>query len=236
MSLRTLPPLRPHHRVHARHCTVLSMGDSLGIELGWGLQAEFANAPWINLVQVGKVSTGLSNSWYYNWPVELDKFLALYHPNVVVAFLGANDVRNLYYKNQLAVFGSPEWHKAYSAFVLQLVDETRRAHATLVWVGLPVMQATPYGDGIRAINNTVAAALRGQPNTAFITTEPVLASPSGAFLDTGVVNGVSQSLRSGDGIHMSVTGENVVSTFVDEQLAQLLNVGLTPAAPAVLQP
>jgi hypothetical protein len=35
---------------------------------------------------------------------------------------------------------------------------------------------------------------------------------------------------------MSVTGENVVSTFVDEQLAQLLNVGLTPAAPAVLQP
>jgi len=231
----TLRPVRAHH-IATRHCTVLSMGDSLGIELGWGLQSEFANAPWITLEEVGKVSTGLSNSWFYNWPVELQHFLALYHPNVVVAFLGANDVRNIYAGNQLALFGSSTWHRAYSALVLQLVRETRAAHATLVWVGLPIMQPTPYGQGIHAINDTVAAALRGQPGTAFIDTEPVLASPAGAFQSSGTVNGVSQTLRSGDGIHMSPVGENVVATYVDQQLALLLHVGLTPALAEVLRP
>lgn len=231
----TLRPVPVHH-VAARHCTVLSMGDSLGIELGWGLQSEFANAPWITLEEVGKVSTGLSNSWFYNWPQELQHFLVQYHPNVVVAFLGANDVRNIYANNQLALFGSAAWHRAYGKLVLQLVRETRAAHATLVWVGLPIMQPTPYGQGIHAINATVASALRGQPGTAFINTEPVLATPTGAFQSSGVVNGVVQTLRSGDGIHMSPVGENVVATYVDQQLALLLHVGLTPALSEVLHP
>lgn len=231
MSLRTLPA----HHYATRHCTVLSMGDSLGIELGWGLQSEFANAPWIHLIEVGKVSTGLSNSWYYNWPKELAHFLAMYHPNVVVAFMGANDVRNIYAGNQLAIFGSSAWHKAYSKLVQQVVAETKKAHATLVWVGLPIMQPSPYGKGIHAINNTVALALRGRPGTAFINTEPVLADPSGAFQSSGVVNGVVQTLRSGDGIHMSSVGENVVATFVDQQLALLLHTSLVPAAVALLR-
>jgi hypothetical protein len=231
----TLRPVPAHH-ITSRHCTVLSMGDSLGIELGWGLQSEFANAPWITLEQVGKVSTGLSNSWFYNWPNELQHFLGQYHPNVVVAFLGANDVRNIYANNQLALFGSAAWHRDYGKLVLQLVRETRAAHATLVWVGLPIMQATPYGLGIHAINATVASALRGQPGTAFIDTEPVLATLAGTFQSSGPVNGVVQTLRSGDGIHMSAVGENVVATYVDQQLAFLFHVGLTPALSEVLHP
>ena len=95
--------------------------------------------------------------------------------------------------------------------------------------------ALPYGKGIHAINNTVASALRGQPGTAFINTEPVLADPSGAFQSSGVVNGVVQTLRSGDGIHMSSVGENVVATFVDQQLALLLHTSLVPAAVALLR-
>ena len=221
-------------RIRKPHCTVLSIGDSLGIELGWGLATEFARSPWINLVQVGKVSTGLTNGWFYNWPKHLNAFLAMYHPNVVVAFMGANDEQNFFVNNQLAVFGSAAWHKIYGQQVRLLAAEAARYHATFVWGGLPVMQATPYGHGIHALNNTVATALRHVPGTAYINTEPVLAGPAGQFLPTAYVNGVAEQLRSGDGIHMDYAGEQVVSTFVTQQMDLLLHVHVVPAAPAAI--
>jgi hypothetical protein len=222
------------HRVRHPSCTVLSIGDSLGIELGWGLQTEFARSPWIHLDQVGKVSTGLTNSWFYNWPQHLDAYLAEYHPNVVVAFMGANDEQNFFINNQLNVFGSAGWHKIYGRDVRLMAAEAAKYHATFVWVGLPVMQATPYGHGIHALDNTVATALRHVPGAAFIDTEAVLAGPSGQFLPSAYVNGVPELLRSGDGIHMSYAGEQVVATFVAEQLDALLHVHVVPAAPAAI--
>ena len=230
MSLRPRTKGRPPRP----HCTVLSIGDSLGIELGWGLATEFARSPWINLVQVGKVSTGLTNGWFYNWPKHLNAFLAMYHPNAVVAFMGANDEQNFFVNNQLAVFGSAAWHKIYGQQVRLMAAEAARYHATFVWVGLPVMQATPYGHGIHALNNTVATALRHVPGTAYINTEPVLAGPSGQFLPDAYVNGAHQILRSGDGIHMDYAGEQVVATFVTQQLDLLLHVHVVPAAPAAV--
>ena len=62
------------------HCTVLEIGDSLGNDLGWGLTRHLAATSGLNLVQVDKSSTGLSNSWFYDWPDHLAAYLHQYHP------------------------------------------------------------------------------------------------------------------------------------------------------------
>lgn len=225
----TTSALRPIHR---RLCTVLSIGDSLGIELGWGLATEFARTPWVHLIQVGKVSTGLTNAWFYDWPAHLSSYLAQYHPNVVIAFMGANDEQNFFVNNQLDLFGSVRWRAIYAQQVRRMAAAAARYHATLVWVGLPVMQNTPYGHGIRAINALVASTLRHVSGSAFIPTEATIAGPSGQFLPSAFVNGAPVSLRSDDGIHMSYAAEQVVATFVTQQLNAVLHVHVAPAAPA----
>ena len=60
----------------ARHCTILEIGDSLGTDLGEGLRLQLEKNPAITLVVKTTVAAGLTNSWFYNWPGRLKKFLA----------------------------------------------------------------------------------------------------------------------------------------------------------------
>lgn len=65
-------------------CRVLEIGDSLGDDLGFGLYKELGHTPGLSLLVTDKSSTGLSASWFYNWPQHFKKFLAQDRPNLVV--------------------------------------------------------------------------------------------------------------------------------------------------------
>src|SRR5271170_5768505 len=53
------------------HCRLLEIGDSLGDDLEYGLRHELKRTPGLKLIQRNKTSTGLSASWFYNWPAHL---------------------------------------------------------------------------------------------------------------------------------------------------------------------
>src|ERR1035437_8182946 len=59
----------------SRHCTILEIGDSLGTDLGKGLHLQLEKSPSFTLVVKTTVAAGLTNSWFYNWPGHLKKFL-----------------------------------------------------------------------------------------------------------------------------------------------------------------
>jgi hypothetical protein len=50
------------------------------------------------------------------------------------------------------------------------------------------------------------------------------------------VNGVSTSLRSGDGLHLTYQGALVMATFVVRQLALIFHYPLSAHTPALLAP
>ncbi len=55
--------------------TVLEIGDSLGIDLGWGMQWALQSYPNVTLLQAAKGDSGLANVGFYNWPAALQAAL-----------------------------------------------------------------------------------------------------------------------------------------------------------------
>jgi hypothetical protein len=50
----------------------------------------------------------------------------------------------------------------------------------------------------------------------------------------GDVNGNPENLREPDGIHYSFTGEDVIATYVIDEIASIFHVQLAPTNPAVI--
>lgn len=220
--------------VRAPHCTVLEIGDSLGNDLGWGLQRQLAGVPWITWEQMDRPSTGLANSWFYNWPSHLTTLLAQYHPDIVLVCLGGNDEQSMSIKGRSVGFATSAWQSTYLGYVKEVLRLATAANAEVLWIGMPVMQPAYYNQGMVLLNSLYARSVRDTPGAAFLPTRALLANGQGAFEATGVVNGVATALRSPDGIHFSESGENVLATYVATQLGVLFHVHLTPEEPAYL--
>jgi len=122
---------------------VLEVGDSLGIDLGWGLSDELPGSRH-RLVVAAVGDTGLAEPSYYDWPAQLIVDLRLYHPATVVVFLGANDVESFYSNNRFLPFGSPGWAAYYGGRVAKMMDEAVGAGAKVLWVGMPPMEGRVF--------------------------------------------------------------------------------------------
>ena len=214
-----------------RECTVLEIGDSLGNDLGWGLQREL-NYPWLHLVQEDKSSSGLANAWFYNWPAHLATYLHQYHPDIVLVMLGGNDQQSYYVRGVYENVGSASWRATYRHYVTQVIDMARGAGAQVLWVGLPVMQPAFYSQGAAMLDAQYAAAVAHSHNAAYLPTWHLFSTPSGTFRASAPVNGSVQGLRSSDGIHFSAIGEDLLSTYVVDQMGRLFHLPLRASQPA----
>lgn len=216
------------------HCTVVEIGDSLGNDLGWGLQRHVTAASGLTLHQLDRSATGLANTSYYNWSTTLASAMVQYRPDVVLICLGGNDEQGFEVAGTAVHFGTSAWRTAYLARAQQLVQEATSAGAEVVWVGLPVMQDAGYGAGIETLNGIYQQAVDASPMGVYVGTWSLFAGPSGAFRSRGLVNGQPATLRQPDGIHLSLSGEDVVATYVLRTFAAAGHINLVPTDPAVI--
>ncbi len=209
----TLAPL-PQRKV-----TLLEVGDSLGIDLGWGLDWALSNDPHVTVVADAKGDTGLANTGYYNWPVVLRSELASVHPQVVVVFLGANDVQNFYQNGTYCAFGSPAWKAAYGARVAAMMDEVLTAKARLVWVGEPIMQSPSFSSKMALIDSIFRQEAASHPGVVYLPSWPLFATAAGTFNGgTTDITGTPEALRDPDGIHLATGGEDLLAREVVRKL------------------
>jgi hypothetical protein len=216
------------------HCTVLEIGDSLGNDLGWGLARELPTGSGVELTQLDKSSTGLANSSFYDWPTQLATDLNLYHPQLVIVCLGGNDEQGMTVDGSVVQFSTTAWESAYLARVEQLIDEATAHGAFVLWVGLPIMQQPSYGQGVEILNSIYQQAVASHSKASFVSTWSLLANPEGEYEPTAIVNGAPATLREPDGIHYSLSGENVIATYVLEEIASIYHVQLLPDSPAMI--
>lgn len=216
------------------HCTVLEVGDSLGNDLGWGLAREVAPTSGLRLVQLDKSASGLAHPSFYDWPTQLAAALPRYRPQLVVICLGGDDLQGMEVNGAAVQFGTQSWTAAYVARAHQLAAEATRAGAFVLWVGMPVMRPAVYDRGMEQLDTDFQAAIAGLPAARFLSTWALFAGPSGQYQANAVVNGSQTGLRESDGIHLSLVGENVVATYVLQQMATIYGVRLAPTAPATI--
>ena len=215
----------------SRHCTILEIGDSLGTDLGEGLRLQLEKSPLITLVVKTTVAAGLTNSWYYNWPGRLKKFLARYRPQLLIVFLGANDEQAMVVNGHAAPFDTHAWRSKYESNVTTMMKEADAARCVVMWVGMPIMNPFGYRQKIQVINSIFSDAALKMPDATFLSTWEFMADAKGNFRFNARVNGKLQSIRTPDGIHLTYMGQNLLATYVVTQLRLTYGLALKPAYP-----
>jgi hypothetical protein len=216
------------------HCTVVEIGDSLGNDLGWGLARQVAPTSGLNLVQLDDSATGLANSSFYDWPVQLAAALRQYHPRLVLVCLGGDDEQGMKVDGTAVQFPTPPWKSAYLARVRQVISEATQSGAYVLWIGMPIMQQPSYSQGMQILNALYLEGVTSEPSATFVSTWSLFSNAQGAFQSNAVVNGAPTSLRQPDGIHYSLAGENVIATYVLGKMASIYHVRLAPTNPSVI--
>jgi uncharacterized protein len=210
--------------------TILSVGDSLGEDLGWGMAAVLASDPHVRVVQDAVGSTGLANVAYYDWAAHLASDLARSKPQIVVVMLGGNDAVNFIQGGQYASFGSTLWRKLYGQRVHTLIAEARRAHARVVWVGMPVMATTSVlrNADMRDLNSVYQQQAESGGSALFVSTWKLFQGPRGGFAAyLRSPGGALEEVRDTDGVHIAPpAGDELVASAVVAAIDGTYGLGL----------
>ena len=223
------PPLQSPTVSHP--LTLLSIGDSIGEDLGFGLGDVFSTDPDVRVVQEALEDTGLARSDYYSWPAALEADLRQYHPEIVVVMLGANDMQSFSIGNgrylSFSVTAVP-WWQAYAARVALVMEEATSAGAHVMWVGLPPMgagSAVPVGFP-QKLNGVFYAEARSHPGVAYFPASRVLADKHGGFVLYMSINGSIEQIRSTDGVHLLPAGYDMLAQALVQPMERAWHVNL----------
>jgi uncharacterized protein len=212
----------------AQPLTLLSIGDSVGEDLGMGLGDAFSNDPAVHVIQKGVESTGLSRSDYYNWPGALQADLEKYHPRIVVVMLGANDAQAFYQNGGWLSFGTSAWWTAYSNRVALVMDEATAAGARVMWVGLPPLgpaSTVPAGFP-KQVSKVFAQQAASHPGVTYFSAAKILSSKSGGFTQYLQINGSLEQIRYPDGVHLAPAGYDLLGRALIQPMQQAWHVNL----------
>jgi len=220
----TLVNIKPAQRI--KDCTVLVVGDSMASNLGWGLSNILGKTSGINLILKGKSSTGLANSWFYDWTKELPLMLAENKPDVVIVFIGANDYQSERIDSVVEPFAGKAWLENYTHQITALEAEANAAGAFVVWVELPIMRPPGYAIGINELTKIQEKVVVANREAIYLNIRPVISSFTGNYSENAIVNGRLEKIRGDDGIHFSSIGQRALATFVIEKLNQIFHVDI----------
>ncbi len=227
-------PKAPATKYPVGHCRILEVGDSVGNNLGWGLANQLLGTPGITLIQKDRPSTGLSNSWFYNWDYHVRLYLNQYHPHLLIVCLGANDEQNVVIKGHVVTFATKPWRIFYRSQIAKIAADAARLGVHVLWVGMPVVRGYSYAQGMAMLNSLYASSSTTVRGTTFLPTWPLLATKAGAFRPYGAVNHHWVVLRSPDGVHLSYDGEQVFATYAAQQISIIYHITLKAKHPAII--
>lgn len=205
---------------------VLVVGDSLGIDLGWGFTPQLDEHNGLSAVDDAFMSSGLVRTDYYDWPAHLRADMAQVHPDVVVSLFGTNDQQAIGTARGLAEPDTPAWDRAYAARVRQIGAIVHAAGATLVWMSLPRMGpqsvlSQQYVADLVALDRGAVSRL---PRTTFVDAWQVFTTPQGGY--TPYVELAPRLWELGhapDGTHLTPAGASVIDALGVASLDHLLH-------------
>lgn len=207
----------PTKRVQFRYRSkVLVIGDSLGIDLGWGFTPSLPDGSYLSVTDDAVGSTGLVRSDFYNWPRKLRDELRALHPTVVVALFGANDQQPIHTSKGLAEVGTRAWGRAYGARVRQMVDIVVASGAAIAWVGMPRMgpRADVSPRFVNQVNAIDLAALRNTSLGRFVSLHTLFTTRSGGYSPYIRLGRTVELGHQPDQVHLTPWGASAIDSLV----------------------
>lgn len=203
--------------------SVLVIGDSLGIDLGWGFVPD---SRFLRVTDDSMGSTGLVRQDFYNWPAHLRADLRAVHPTVVIALFGANDDQAIETAHGTYEVGTAAWSAAYKGRIRQLRSIVSASGAYLAWVALP--RVAPTADIPQSFVATVIrlgrAAMRGDHKGWWVSTATLFTTATGAYTPLVYLpHHVIEVGHQPDGLHLTPAGATAVDALAVATLVRRIN-------------
>ena len=211
-----LPTIAKPTKAHP--LTVLAIGDSIGIDLGLGLQRIMGDTGYYKVIVDGKISTGLSRPDYFNWPAQLELDLQRYHPDVVVALFGLNDPQGMRNASGNLVTFSKPWFDEYSRRVDKILELGTSGGRRMMWAGGPIVSNAHLRHDMNALNGVYRKQVRLYPNAFYFNTWKYTSSNGTYTAYLTDPKGNHFLARTGDGDHFTNQGEDYLARIAYAQI------------------
>lgn len=215
---------------------LLVVGDSLAIGLSLSLRRSVAELDGLELIEEGKVSSGLANPKYYDWGKALRVFVDKYKPDVVVVMMGANDAKYINVNEKPRAPGNPNktWPEVFSMRVEDFLSVLQEKNIRNYWIGLPIMGDAAYAKQAQVMNDIVINECAKFKASRYLDTWSLLADNQGGY-STFLANekGVKIKVRANDKVHFTVAGGDILAQSFLTALGR--DVEIVPKKPAGAQ-
>jgi hypothetical protein len=187
-------------------------GDSFGDGIWWALDQQLRGERDIALHRLSQPSTGFTSYGHVNLLEDTRARLDRQPVDIAIISFGANDTQNISVDGRPVHYMSDEWRQVIGARVDAVVGLLRARGIQVYWVGLPRMRSATYEGKARALNNFFAGRMRAA-GVPFIDTVASTSDTQGHYVDRlpNPRTGRLMMARSGDGIHMTMTGYTILT-------------------------
>ena len=196
---------------------IMMVGDSVMGDIAFSMKRLAKKDTQWQVLDYHKVSSGLSNQEYYNWPKVFEQLSTDFKPNYVVMFLGTNDAQGIIDNKKGYAFRNDTWANIYTQRMQKMLDIAKAHNIKVIWIQLPRMERSDFDSKISYIENVQEKLIEQQNNIPFVKVNDVFA-PNGHYVSNIKIGTHSLSLRAPDGIHLSSEGANQVANKVMEIL------------------
>jgi lysophospholipase L1-like esterase len=167
-----------------------------------------------------RISTGLTNSFFFDWPSHAFQEAASLRPDVTVIFMGANDgfaVRGA--NGQLVSCCGPGWSAGYATLVERMMTAYLRGNAGRVyWFTLPTPRAGNFQSVFNGVNAGIRLAAKRFPGRVGLIDANAFFTPGNRYRDFMTYQGRGFVIHESDGVHLSVASDTVAATLVVHQM------------------
>lgn len=189
-------------------------GDSLAGSLGPSLGDMTAATGVVQPVFDSRVSSGLTNPSFFDWPQHAQQEVARLNPEAIVFIIGANDAN---VEPDTPTGQTPSWAAQYRTLVEQMlaIFSAGSSPRTIYWVGAPTMRDPAFSQRVKELDDVVRGVVAQHPGAVYVDSYSLFAGPDGKYAPKlPDANGNPVLVRAGDGIHFTPDGGDRLASAV----------------------
>ena len=167
-----------------------------------------------------RISTGLTNSFFFDWPAHARQQAPALIPDVTVIFMGANDGFSVAGGHGQAVgCCGAAWSAGYATLVAEMMRIYLRGNAGRVyWFLLPTPRPGNFQRLFDAVNAGIRQAARRFPGRVSLIDANAFFTPGDRYRDYMTYRGHGFTIHEPDGIHLSTASDTVAAALITQRL------------------
>jgi hypothetical protein len=134
-------------------------------------------------------------------------------PDATIVLLGGNDFQNMVMPNKrVLIAGTPAWTQEYArrAAVCMRLWTQGQTNRRVYWLSLPPARDAQWAFDFSRINAAIATAAQGTPGARYMNILGPI-TDHGKYVDYARIGGQWTLIREPDGLHLNMTGSQVVA-------------------------